>query len=73
MLFLYVKYFIYFIISGDPLSNIQIDFTDKDDAVAFCEKNGWPWFIEEPVQPPMKPKSYGSNFSWNKRTRVSTK
>jgi len=59
--------------SGDPLSNMQIDFSDKDEAVAFCEKNGWPWFVEEPVEKPMKPKSYGANFSWNKRTRVSTK
>jgi len=59
--------------SGDPLSNMQIEFSDKDEASAFCEKNGWTWFVEEPVEKPMKPKSYGANFSWNKRTRVSTK
>ncbi|KAF5274104.1 hypothetical protein FQR65_LT04502 [Abscondita terminalis] len=60
--------------SGDPLSNVQIEFANKDDAVAFCEKNGWPWFIEEPhKEKTVKPKSYAVNFSWNKRTRVSTK
>jgi len=59
--------------SGDPLSNIQVDFLQKEEAVAFCEKNGWPWFVEEPVERPMKPKSYGANFSWSKNTRVSTK
>jgi len=59
--------------SGDPLSNIQVDFMQKEDAVAFCEKNGWPWFVEEPVEKPMRPKSYGANFSWSKKTRVSTK
>jgi len=59
--------------SGDPLSNMQIDFENKEDAAAFCEKNGWTWFVEEPIEREMKPKSYGANFSWNKRTRVSTK
>jgi len=59
--------------SGDPLSNMNLDFTDKDDAIAFCEKNGWPWFVEEPVEKKPKARVYGDNFSWNKNTRVSTK
>jgi len=59
--------------SGDPLSNMQVDFLEKEEAVAFCEKNGWPCYVEEPVERPMKPKSYGANFSWSKKTRVSTK
>ncbi|KAB0803182.1 hypothetical protein PPYR_00152 [Photinus pyralis] len=60
--------------TGDPLSNVEVNFPNKDDAIAFCEKNGWAWFIDEKAPPkPMKPKSYGVNFSWNKRTRVSTK
>jgi NADH dehydrogenase (ubiquinone) Fe-S protein 4 len=59
--------------SGDPLSNLNVDFTEKDEAIAFCEKNGWPWFVEEPVERVMKPKSYGNNFSWSRNTRVSTK
>jgi len=59
--------------SGDPLSNLNIDFSNKDDAVAFCEKNGWPCFVEEPVDKKPKSKTYGANFSWSKKTRVSTK
>jgi len=59
--------------SGDPLSNLNIDFSSKDDAIAFCDKNGWPWFVEEPVDKKPKAKTYGANFSWNKKTRVSTK
>jgi len=59
--------------SGDPLSNLNIDFTCKEDAIAFCEKNGWPWFVEEPPVKAPKVKNYGSNFAWSKRTRVSTK
>ena len=61
------------LLRGDPLSNMNLDFLNKEDAVAFCEKNGWPWFVEEPIEKKMKAKSYGANFSWNKNTRVSTK
>lgn len=59
--------------TGDPLSNTEVNFHSKADAIAFCEKNGWQWFIEKEQRPTRKFKSYGNNFSWNKRTRTSTK
>ncbi|XP_015929329.2 NADH dehydrogenase [ubiquinone] iron-sulfur protein 4, mitochondrial [Parasteatoda tepidariorum] len=59
--------------TGDPLSNMNVQFSSKEEAIDFCEKNGWPYYVEEPKTPAFKPKSYGANFSWNKRTRVSTK
>ncbi|KAG8192212.1 hypothetical protein JTE90_009972 [Oedothorax gibbosus] len=60
--------------SGDPLSNIAVNFSTKEEAIDFCEKNGWPCFVDEPNVPESsRPKSYGANFAWNKRTRVSTK
>jgi len=59
--------------SGDPLSNMQVKFSSKEDAIDFCERNGWEWFVQEPQVPNPKKKSYGANFSWNKRTRVDTK
>uniref|UniRef100_A0A8C5KFE0 NADH dehydrogenase [ubiquinone] iron-sulfur protein 4, mitochondrial n=1 Tax=Jaculus jaculus TaxID=51337 RepID=A0A8C5KFE0_JACJA len=34
---------------------------------------GWSYDVEERKVPKPKSKSYGANFSWNKRTRVSTK
>ncbi|RWS23228.1 NADH dehydrogenase [ubiquinone] iron-sulfur protein 4-like protein, partial [Leptotrombidium deliense] len=62
--------------SGDPLSNIDgwLRFTTKEDAIKFCEKNQWHYFIDEPevTKRPIK-KSYAANFSWNKRTRVGSK
>ncbi|OQV17160.1 putative NADH dehydrogenase [ubiquinone] iron-sulfur protein 4, mitochondrial [Hypsibius exemplaris] len=60
--------------SADPLSNLAVTFSSKEDAIQFAEKNGWNYFVEEP-QPvwKFKPKSYGLNFSWDKKTRVSTK
>ena len=29
---------------GDPLSNMEVTFATKEDATAFCEKNG-NWFV----------------------------
>ncbi|CAH1961516.1 unnamed protein product [Acanthoscelides obtectus] len=60
--------------TGDPLSNLKVQFTSKEEAIEFCEKNGWKYYIQESkLEKKFKPKSYGINFSWNKRTRTSTK
>ncbi|XP_069483365.1 NADH dehydrogenase [ubiquinone] iron-sulfur protein 4, mitochondrial [Ambystoma mexicanum] len=59
--------------TADPLSNMVLSFTCKEDAIAFAEKNGWSYQVEERMVTKPKTKSYGANFSWNKRTRVSTK
>ena len=59
--------------SGDPLSNLRLVFTTREDAARFCDKNGWTYFVEEPfVRKPLR-KSYADNFSWDKRTRVGSK
>lgn len=53
---------------------MKLQFANKDEAIAFCEKNGWQYFIQESkLNKKFKPKNYGVNFAWNKRTRVSTK
>ncbi|KAI4491461.1 hypothetical protein M0804_002853 [Polistes exclamans] len=59
--------------SGDPQSNLKVDFATKEAAILHCEKMGWKYYIQKPNKVDPKPRSYGSNFSWNKRTRVSTK
>ncbi|XP_078075549.1 NADH dehydrogenase [ubiquinone] iron-sulfur protein 4, mitochondrial [Mustelus asterias] len=59
--------------TADPLSNIELSFTTKEDAIAFVEKNGWSYEVEEKKVKVPRPKSYGANFAWNRRTRVSTK
>ena len=59
--------------SGDPLSNMRLVFTSREDAARFCDKNGWTYFVEEPrIRKPLR-KSYADNFSWDKRTRVGSK
>lgn len=59
--------------TGDPLSNLQVGFVSKEEAIAHCNKMGWKYYIQKPNVNNPKPRSYGINFSWNKRTRVSTK
>lgn len=60
--------------SGDPLSNMRVEFSTKEEAIAHCEKNGWKWYVDGDEKPAKKRvKNYGINFSWDKRTRVSTK
>merc|ERR1712018_860963 len=59
--------------NADPLSNMLIEFASKEEAVEFVEKNGWDYWVEDPKERSPKAKSYALNFSWNKRTRKSTK
>jgi len=59
--------------TADPLSNTQLDFANKEEAIAFAEKNKWNYILEDPKERNPKAKSYALNFSWNKRTRKSTK
>lgn len=59
--------------TGDPLSNSHVEFTEKEQAIDFCAKNGWECYVEEPKQKTPKPRTYADNFSWNKKTRTSTK
>ncbi|XP_050454700.1 NADH dehydrogenase [ubiquinone] iron-sulfur protein 4, mitochondrial [Cataglyphis hispanica] len=59
--------------SGDPMSNIQVNFATKEEAIAHCKKMGWDYYVQKPNLNAPKSRSYGTNFSWDKRTRVSTK
>ncbi|XP_018953416.2 NADH dehydrogenase [ubiquinone] iron-sulfur protein 4, mitochondrial-like [Cyprinus carpio] len=59
--------------TADPLSNMVLSFSNKEDAIAFAEKNGWRYDITEKRVPKPRVKSYGANFSWDKRTRRSAK
>ncbi|XP_052448426.1 NADH dehydrogenase [ubiquinone] iron-sulfur protein 4, mitochondrial [Carassius gibelio] len=59
--------------TADPLSNMVLTFSSKEDAIAFAEKNGWSYDLTEKRVPKPRVKSYGANFSWDKRTRRSAK
>ena len=59
--------------SGDPLSNMNSYFTTKEDAIDYCERQGLYYEVDEPQVRRNLKKIYAENFSWSKRTRVSSK
>jgi hypothetical protein len=66
-------YMLYLISSGDPLSNLTMKFASKEDAITYCQRMGINFRVDEPNPVKKFSKNYGSNFSWNKKTRVNTK
>ena len=41
--------------SGDPHSNLKLEFNSCEEAIAHCEKNGWNYFVEaRPDLPEMR-------------------
>ncbi|CAF1350723.1 unnamed protein product [Adineta steineri] len=59
--------------SSDPHSSLSVEFGCKEDAMIYCERMGYRYEVVEPPSHGHYKKSYGANFSWNKKTRVSTK
>uniref|UniRef100_A0A6P7F1C2 NADH dehydrogenase [ubiquinone] iron-sulfur protein 4, mitochondrial n=1 Tax=Diabrotica virgifera virgifera TaxID=50390 RepID=A0A6P7F1C2_DIAVI len=60
--------------SGDPISSLVLQFSNKKEGINFCKKNNWKYFTSEtPTKTKPKIRGYGDNFSYNKRTRVGTK
>ncbi|KPL99862.1 NADH dehydrogenase [ubiquinone] iron-sulfur protein 4, mitochondrial-like protein [Sarcoptes scabiei] len=59
--------------TGDPHSNLNITFATKEDAMAYCERNGFAYEVDETHERRKLKQSYADNFSWNKRTRVGSK
>lgn len=64
--------------TGDSHAALVLDFGNSDQAIAFCKKNNIKWQLlsppsEEKKTKKQKQKPYEAIFSWNKRTRASTK
>lgn len=59
--------------SADPVSNLTLNFPNKERAIEFCEKNKLQWFVDEQPERKVRRKSYADNFSWDKRTRLGNK
>ena len=52
---------------------MKLSFPDKESAIRYAEKNKYKWYLDSEKKTKPKVKSYGFNFSWNKRSRVTTK
>ncbi|XP_076263254.1 NADH dehydrogenase [ubiquinone] iron-sulfur protein 4, mitochondrial-like [Rhynchophorus ferrugineus] len=60
--------------SGDPVSNLRLRFSTKEEATDFCKKNRLKFWIQDShTNKKFKVKSYGINFHHKNRTRLSTK
>ena len=52
------------IASGDTLNQVRIHFRTAEEAVAFAEKEGFGYSVEQPKAHRVKPRSYLDNFRY---------
>jgi hypothetical protein len=51
----------------DTLSQVQLAFETKEQAIAYAEKNGIDYQVFEPAPRVQKPKSYADNFRYDRK------
>ena len=51
--------------SKDTMSQVKLDFSTKDLAIAYAKKNNIDYYIEEPQKRKFTRKSYANNFLKN--------
>ena len=47
--------------SGDTRSQVKLRFDTKEEAIAYCERRGLSYRVEEPQEAVIRPKSYAAN------------
>jgi hypothetical protein len=52
--------------SGDMRGQLKLKFENKDDAIAYAERNSIPYIVQEPKKRRQRPKSYADNFRYDK-------
>ncbi|GAB4356990.1 MAG: ETC complex I subunit [Oricola sp.] len=53
--------------SADPLAQVKLKFATRDEAVAYAEKHGIAYRIDEPKQPKRRAISYSDNFRFDRK------
>ena len=55
--------------SGDMQSQVKLRFASREEAVAYAEKHGLAYTVEEPKRrkPNVRPMGYAGNFAHNRR------
>ncbi|KAK3949979.1 ETC complex I subunit conserved region-domain-containing protein [Pseudoneurospora amorphoporcata] len=51
--------------SGDFVQGTHLNFRTKEEAIAFAEKQGYEYFVQEPNQRHFTPKAYANNFLYS--------
>ena len=54
--------------SGDMRQQVRLRFGSKDEAVAYCEREGIPYEILPDNEPARRTISYADNFAYNRRS-----
>ncbi len=52
--------------SGDTRGQLRMSFDTREEAIAFAEKKGYEYTVDEPRPRRVKPKSYADNFRWDR-------
>ena len=52
--------------SGDMKQQIRLNFSSREDAVAYAERNGIAYRVFEPKTSRRRPKSYADNFRYGR-------
>lgn len=53
--------------SSDMNGQVRLDFDSKEEAIAYAERHGIPFRLQEPQEPPMIIKAYADNFATNRK------
>ena len=48
--------------SADGMQGTHLKFNTKEDAIAFANKQGYEYFVQEPNERRFTPKAYANNF-----------
>jgi NADH dehydrogenase (ubiquinone) Fe-S protein 4 len=51
--------------SADSMQGTHLSFNTKEDAIAFAEKQGYEYFVQEPNERKFVPKAYANNFLYS--------
>jgi NADH dehydrogenase ubiquinone Fe-S protein 4 len=53
--------------SSDPLAQIRLKFTTREEAIGYAEKHGIPYRLDEPKDLMRRPLSYSDNFKYDRK------
>ena len=53
--------------SADTRRQVTLHFPTKEEAIAYAERHGISYVIEEPKERAVRPKSYADNFRYDRR------
>jgi hypothetical protein len=52
--------------SADTTQQVKLRFADREEALAYCKRHGIDVTVREPNERHIRPKSYASNFRWDR-------